>query len=491
MLLKVDKSKIKSGSIISIPGSKSHTIRALFIASLASGRSEIMHPLVSDDAFSAVEVCKALGAKVTEHNFKVYSEECSRLGLRERTFKVEGYAPKILGVECPRSANVREHALKVSDMGCSQSRECPLLIVEGFDGVPSIPDDVINVGNSGTTLRFGVTAAALSEGYTVFTGDGQIRNRPMEPLIKACNNLGAKVFSTRNNGMVPVVVKGRMKGGITEIDAYTSQFLSSLLVTCPLLEKDTEIIVTQLNEKPYVEMTLWWLDQEGITYSTNNFKSIYIQGGQKYKPLKVKIPGDFSSATFFMVLAAISRADITLENLDITDPQGDKLILSFLENMGAEVSYNSYNKDGVNSNSINIKGGNLCGIEIDMNSTPDAIPAMAVAGCFAEGETKLLNVPQARLKETDRISVMCRELRKMGADITELPDGLIVRESRLKGCEVNGHYDHRVVMALAIAGLNAEGTTIIDTAEAINVTFPDFGELVKNCGGGIEFVEEM
>ena len=121
-----------------------------------------------------------------------------------------------------------------------------------------------------------------------------------------------------------------------------------------------------------------------------------------------------------------------------------------------------------------------------MNATPDALPAMAVAGCFAEGETKLLNVPQARIKETDRISVMCHELRKMGADIFELPDGLVIRKSKLTGCEVSGHYDHRIAMALAIAGINSEGVTIIDTARSINITFPEFVSYLKHCGGAVE-----
>ena len=125
-----------------------------------------------------------------------------------------------------------------------------------------------------------------------------------------------------------------------------------------------------------------------------------------------------------------------------------------------------------------------------MNAIPDALPAMAVAGCFAEGETRLLNVPQARMKETDRIAVMCSELKKMGADIEELPDGLIIRKSQLKGCEVSGHNDHRIVMALAVAGMNINGNTIIDTAEAMNVTFPEFLRLANDIGGNLSFLEE-
>ena len=204
-------------------------------------------------------------------------------------------------------------------------------IVNGFGGIPHTPSDIINVGNSGTTLRFALLTAALGEGCSVFTGDKQIRKRPLAPLIEAANNLGANVFSTRDNGMAPVVARGKMKGGLTSIDSITSQFLSSLLINCPLLENDSELLVTRLNEVPYVEMTLWWLDRQNIIYINNNFKSFTIKGGQKYKPFNMTIPGDFSSATFFMVLAAISGSTIELENLDITDPQGDKEVLEILK----------------------------------------------------------------------------------------------------------------------------------------------------------------
>lgn len=424
MLLKVKKSNV-SGRV-RIPGSKSHTIRALYISALADGKSEIAMPLISSDALSAVDVCRALGADIV-------------------------------------------------NVGNSFS-------VTGFSGIPRTPSDVVNVGNSGTTINFGVSAAALGEGCTVFTGDYQIRKRPMGPLLTAINNLGAEVFSTRNDGAPPILVKGRLKGGKTELDGVTSQYLSSLLISCPLAENDSEIILTRLYEVPYAEITLWWLDKQGIKYQNNNFKSFYIPGGQKYKPFNSAIPGDFSSATFFMVEAAISGEEMILENLDMSDPQGDKLVLSVLQDMGATVCYEG--------NNIRIKGGKLSGREIDMNPIPDALPAMAVAGCFAEGETRLVNVPQARLKETDRIKVMCSELSKMGADIEELPDGLVIRKSRLKSCRLNGHDDHRIVMSLAVAALNTPGETVIDTAEAMNITFPDFTDLMRNCGGELELTEE-
>lgn len=424
MLLKVRKSETQ-GSIV-VPGSKSHTIRSFFIAGLAGGQSVITNPLLSEDTISAMNVCNSFGISF--------------------------------------------------ESGSGHT------IVKGIDGIPSLPDNVIDVGNSGTSLRFALMTAGLIDGYTVLTGDYQIRRRPLGPLIRAMNELGGQVFSTRGNDMAPVVAKGRLKGGKASLDAVTSQYLSSILINAPLLDNDTEITITRINEVPYAEMTLWWLNNQGIEFSNDRFKTIYIKGGQRYKPFNITIPGDFSSATFFMVLAAISGGEFILKNLDKNDPQGDKMVLEYLREMGAVVS--------CTEEGIAIKGKGLKGIEIDMNSTPDALPAMAVAGCFAEGETRLVNVPQARLKETDRIHVMCNELGRMGADVEELPDGLIVRGGRLRGCKVSGYGDHRIVMALAVAGLNIPGETIIDTAEAMNVTFPTFPQIVRECGGDIELIDE-
>ncbi len=424
MLLKVSQSNV--GGSVKIPGSKSHTIRALYFASLAEGTSEILDPLDSADTRSAIAVCKALGAKVTEEPQK---------------FRVQG-----------------------------------------FGGKPQVPDMVIDVGNSGTSLRIGVAVAALSDKPISFTGDHQIQRRPMGPLLRSLENLGATVQCANSNDMAPLTVTGPLVGGRTELEAISSQYLTALLVACPLCPKDTEIILTKLNERPYVEMTLRWLEDQGIKYRVEgDMKSIKIYGGQKYRRLMRTIPADFSSATFFMVQAAIAGRTLNLENLDMNDTQGDKVVARYLQEMGADVQ--------ISKNALSIAGGRLNGKEIDMNATPDALPAMAVAGCFAEGETVLHNVPQARLKETDRIKVMCQELKKMGADIEERSDGLVIRNSRLHAAEVGGHDDHRVVMALAIAGLNTPGQTTIDTAEAISVTFPNFVPLMQSCGAKMAYAE--
>jgi len=419
LLLKIRKSSI-SGEI-EIPGSKSHTIRALIIASLSDGQSIIKKPLISEDALSAVEACRAFGADII---------------IEKNEFKVTGFGKN-----------------------------------------PKVPDNVIDVGNSATTLRIAMMVAALVDGTTVFTGDDSIRKRPLEPLINAMNNLGAKVYSTKRNGKAPVIVTGKVIGGKTDLDAVTSQYLSSLLISLPLIERDTEINILRLNEVPYVGMTLWWLDKQKIKYENQNFKKIIIYGNQGYRKFNEYVSGDFSSATFMLVQAAVSDNRLTLSNLDMTDSQGDKKVVEILQKMGSKIK--------INGNKIIVDGGELNGIDIDMNSIPDALPALAVLGCFANGTTRLLNVPQARLKETDRISAMYKELKKMGANIEELDDGLIVHQSKLNGCVVKGYHDHRIVMALSIAGANINGETIIDTAESMNVTFPTFADELRKCGANI------
>jgi 3-phosphoshikimate 1-carboxyvinyltransferase len=419
--LKVEKSSVKGD--FDIPGSKSHTVRAFFFGLLAHGFSTIRNPLLSKDASSAMEICQAFGANIVYHENE------------------------------------------------------NLYMVEGVNAEPRCPDNVLDVGNSGTTLRIALGVAALLNGKTIFTGDHQIRTRPIHPLMKSLHDLGARCESIRDNGSAPVLVQGLAYGGKTHISAVTSQYLTSLLMSTPFFQKDSHIVVDLLNERPYVEMTLWWLERLGIEFENRNFEEFYVKGSQRMKGFDMTIPGDFSTATFFMVLSAISGEEVVLKNLDMTDTQGDKEVLFILEEMGCKVT--------VKEGEIRLKGRALHGVEVDLNRMPDALPALAVAGTFAKGETKLYNVAQARLKETDRIKVMCQELKKLGADIEELEDGLVIRESVLKGTNVNGHYDHRVVMALAIAGLNIDGVTEIDTAEAMSITFPTFVDDIKRNGGKI------
>jgi len=444
-----------NGKVI-IPASKSHTIRAVVIASLADGTSEIINPLYSSDTLSAVTVCQGLGVRI-------------ELGEKQ-------------GTEAQRHKGTEG---EVSSQNGAFSEES--WIVHGTSGKIMTPENILDVGNSGTTLYITLAMAALSDGYSVFTGDEQTRRRTAQALIDGLNSLGAHVFSTRGNSCAPIVVKGRMRGGEITIDgSKTSQYISSLLIACPLADNDTKICVINVTEEPYIQMTMNWLDEQGIEYSHKGMDYFHIKGGQRYRSFKKRMPGDFSSAAFFLCAGAITNSDITLIGLDMNDSQGDKAVVGMLSHMGAEIEVLP-SDDYYGGGNISIHNKQLHGAEFDLKDTPDALPAMAVAGCFAQGVTRLVNVPQARLKETDRIKVMCEELSKMGARILELPDGLEIKESELHGASVHGHGDHRVVMALAVAGLAAKGQTIIDTAESMNITFPDFAQLMQDIGGRMVF----
>ncbi len=419
MKLVVGKSDLRGA--VDIPGSKSHTIRAAVIATLATGESRIEQPLESADGRSALEACRALGAPIVE--------------------------------------------------------ESGVWRVTGLAGAPQVPDNIVDVQNSGTTMRLVMGAASLlKDGVAVLTGDEQVRRRPCGPLAQALTALGARVVSTRGNGCPPVVVEGRLRGGETSIEAVTSQYVSSLLISTPLASGDTVLHVPLLNEKPYVGITLDWVRRQGVRIEHDeDYTEFRIPGGQSYQPVRGRIPGDFSSATFFLAGGALSGNAVMCRGLDMTDTQGDKAVVDYLVQMGADVSVEP---DGVR---VSAKG--LRGCEIDMNATPDALPMMAVLACFAEGETRLVNVPQARLKETDRIAVMRAELSKLGAEIRELPDGLVIGGRPLHAGEVEGHGDHRVVMALAIGAGQVAGETVIHGSEAMAVTYPGFTEALIALGG--------
>lgn len=424
-----------SGSV-DMPGSKSHTIRCLVVGTLAEGTTTIDRPLDSADTRSCVAGCRALGATV------------------------ETPAPRSPG-------------------------DPARWTVYGTGGTPSVPENIIDIGNSGTSLRLLTSAAALAPGYTVFTGDYQVRRRPMAPLLASLQDLGASAFSTRPGGKPPIVVQGPLSGGITTVDGTTSQYLSSLLIASPLCPEPVTLNVSNLNEKPYVDITLSYLDRQGIRYEHDGLEHFAIEPGQAYHGTTWTVPADFSSATFFLVAAAaVPESRITLTGLDTTDVQGDKAVLDYLQALGASVEVNDHGRDG-----IVVSCAGLTGTELDLNATPDALPALAVAGCLSDGETRLVNVPQARLKETDRIEVMTTELRKMGGDVSELEDGMVIQHSSLKGAVVDGHDDHRVVMALAVAACAATGRTVIEGAEAMSITFPTFVDLMTQLGASIELVD--
>ena len=406
-----------SGKII-IPSSKSQTIRALLISVFSRGVSYIKHPLISDDTESCINAVKAMGADV----------------------------------------NILENGD---------------ITVDATYAFSDMDELSIDAGNSGTTEYLSLPMLSSLGIQVNIDGDEMLRKRPLKPLLDALESLGAETEST--NGFPPASIRGPLDGGECTIECKTSQYLSGLLLGAPLAIGDSHIKCSVLFEKPYVKMTLKWLDDQGIKYRiSDDLEEVWVKGGQSYKPLDTYIEGDFSSASFFFVAAAIHGTEVTVEGLDKNSTQGDKEILNILEKMGCSIKWNGM--------AVTVKGPEkLKGGVFDLNAIPDTLPALSVAAAFAEGDTILGNVEQARIKETDRIKVMRENLNELGVEAEERRDALVVHgNGSVKGGKAKGYGDHRVIMALAILGTRTEEKTEIDDVSAASVTFPTFFDLLEN-----------
>jgi 3-phosphoshikimate 1-carboxyvinyltransferase len=413
------------------PPSKSYTHRAASLALLASGESEIREPLWSLDTEATLEACRLLGAGVS-----VLSEGGE--------WRLEGTGGRVR----PRS---------------------PL----------------IDARNSGTTLRIMTAVASLSPTPVRLTGDESLRRRPMGPLLEALRQLGAEARCEGEGGRPPVVVGGGLVGGEAEITGeVSSQFISALLIACPYAREEVKLSVSgELRSRPYVEVTLSLLDRVGARVGRNaRLTEFRIPGEQLFRPLSLSIPGDYSSAAFVLAAGALTGSEVEVSHLDPRDPQGDRAIAKLLEEFGAEVEF----EDHV----LSVAGtGRLEGVEVDCGDCPDLVPVLAVLGSVAEGRTVLTNIPHLRLKETDRLHALSSELRKMGAEVRELPDELRIRGVRkLRGARVSSFGDHRMAMALAVAGLVAEGTTVVEGAESIPVSYPHFVRDMRSLGARMEYL---
>lgn len=325
--------------------------------------------------------------------------------------------------------------------------------------------------------------AALSKKPVRLTGDESVRARPMGPLIEALKKLGAKARCEGPRGRAPVIVGGGLAGGETEITgAISSQFISALLLACPYAKEDVDLVITdELVSKSYVEITLEMLDQIGAGIKRNpKLTEFKIPGRQVFRGLEFAIPGDFSSASFILGAAALVGKAVKVNNLDVRGAQGDKRIVNFLREFGAGVK--------VRWKTVEVpEAAELSGIEADCKDNPDLVPVLAVLGTVADGQTRLMNIPHLRLKETDRLRALRVELSKLGARVEELPGELRIRGvKQLKGARVSSYGDHRMAMALAVAGLIARGETIIDGAESVSVSYPNFVYDMQKLGAQIE-----
>ncbi|MCH3917316.1 MAG: 3-phosphoshikimate 1-carboxyvinyltransferase [Spirochaetia bacterium] len=401
---------------ITIPGSKSQTIRALLIATFSKGKSRIENALFSQDTIACIKACEAFGARITE---------------KDTTLLVNA-----------------------TDVGS--------------DGTPLS----IDCANSGTTLYLAAGLAASLGKEITFTGDEQLCRRPIGPLLRAFSDLGAIVTLS---DYPPFTIQGPLKGGSTSIDCPTSQYLSSLLLAAVLSKGDCEITTPLLYEKPYVRLTLAWLDSQHTNYHiSKDLQHSCVAGNQQLYPIDVTIPGDYSSATFFFCLAAISATTLTIQGLDPDDTQGDRHVLDILAKMGCTYSWKGH--------SITITGPQkLKPCTFSLNEMPDALPALAITACFCNGTSEIIDTPQARLKETDRIATMHANLNRLGAETEERPAGLVIHGTgKLNGGTVEGYGDHRIIMAMAIGGIRAESPVTIKGSDACAVTFPTFFTLLES-----------
>jgi 3-phosphoshikimate 1-carboxyvinyltransferase len=420
MDLKVDKVDKITGTI-KAPASKSYSHRAFIAAALAEGESVLRDPLYSEDTLATLEACEKLGAL-----FQRYPDKC---------------------------------------------------IVQGTAGYIRTPENVVDVKNSGTSVRIlsSIAAIAPRANYTIFTGDESLRKRPMQDLIDALKNLGVTIVSSQSNGTPPIIVKGGFDGGETDIKGdVSSQFISSIIMASPYSKRPVTLNVRgTFVSKPYVNMTLSVISKFGINfeYDTTNvpeYSSYYIEP-QKYECADYTIEGDYSSASYMIAAASMLPSKITIKNLYRDSMQGDKLILDIVEKMGAKVTRDD--------SSVTIESdGNLESFDVDLSDAPDLLPTVAVLMATANGESRITGVEHARFKETDRVHNCAVELENVGLDVEELRDGLIMR-GRPKGGFVDSHMDHRMVMAFYVLGLKI-GDVKIKDASCYDVSFPNFLEVM-------------
>lgn len=424
------------GTLI-VPGSKSQTIRALLFAAFSKGESKIYNPLPSDDCLNALRFIEKFGARV--------------------------------------------------------SKEKNLWRVKGIGTKWKQPDFVVDVGNSGTLLSFATAILATIEGYSVITGDASICTRPINDELSALRDLDCDAFATRKNiDAPPVIINGAIHCGCAKLRGNISQYVSALLVASSLIQGKTKIIVTEPKEIPFVKMTLAWLSELGVqvSYDEKKFSWYEIFGGNEFPSFTKTIPSDWSSATFPLIAAIASHSQLTLEHVDTSDVQGDKAIVNFLREMGANIEYDESRA------TVSVKQTNeattLHGIQTSLADCPDVLPALSCIASFAEGDTILSGVSICRLKETDRVSCMRKELSKLGVACEEESDKLIIHgkgASSLHGAEIESYGDHRIAMAFAslALGLPSDEKLLIKNAECASVTFPNFYETLNALGAN--FVE--
>ena len=449
MNLKI-KNFSKINGAVKAPSSKSYSHRAVILATLSEGKSKLFDVLYSEDVLSTIRACEALGAKIDK------KKEIILKGDKSQTvdyLEVYGTGGKLHNISKDPSS------------------------------------DMVDLANSGTTLRIMTSVAALSDNEVIFTGDDSLKTRPMGALIDALEALGVKIESLGENNKAPLKIYPGYEGGQTDIlGSISSQFISSILISAPLSKKGVELeVYPEFVSKPYVDMTISILEKFGITIEEENYQFHetckkehtdclgvkFNVKPQKYTASDYIVEGDYSSASYLLAATAIAGGYVRVENLFSDSKQGDKFILDVLEDMGANVTvfddYVSLRSDG-----------NLKGIDVNLANAPDLLLTVAVLGAVAEGKTTITGVSHGRLKETDRIDTTCRELEKLGCKLEEFEDGMTIYGQTICDGVVESHNDHRLAMAFSLLGLKHD--VEVENGECFDVSFPNFIEIMGEIG---------
>lgn len=415
MIASISKSRI-SGRI-TVPSSKSYTIRGLFCAAMAEGKSEILSPLDSDDTEAAFGVLSQIGVKF----------------------------------------NRRTDAWEV------------------IGGKFRQPDTDLFCHESALTIRFMTAVASLVQGTCRLTSGPSLARRPIVPLLEALKQLGVDCRQAGTNSVI-VNGSGRIGNAVALPGGISSQYVSALLLISPFANGRMVIrISTPLESYSFVIMTLECLKQFGVHVETSPDLREFRITDQKYRPANYRVEGDWSSASYFLALGALG-ADITVDNLNPGSLQGDKCILGFLKQMGAEIT--------IDHNSVKVIGNKLKAIEANLNECIDLLPTMAVLCAAAEGKSRLTGIARARLKESNRIAAVREGMERMGIKVAESEDNLEITGGAPVGTVIDSKNDHRIAMAFSLPGLLA-GDIRIEQAECVNKTFPEYWNIIKGVGGEV------
>ncbi|ERK65636.1 3-phosphoshikimate 1-carboxyvinyltransferase [Leptotrichia sp. oral taxon 215 str. W9775] len=348
-------------------------------------------------------------------------------------------------------------------------------------------DKYVQCNESGSTIRFLIPVGITSKNELVFDGKGKLVDRPLDSYYRIFDKQGLKYETT--GGKLPLTVNGKLKPGNYEIDGnISSQFITGLLYALPLLEGDSKLIINKnLESKGYVDLTLEILKLAGIEIVNNDYKSFDIRGNQTYKPFDYTVEGDYSQVAFWIVAGIISANrdnEVKCLHVNKNSLQGDREIIEIVTRMGAKLEiFDDY---------VIVKPSKTKGTIIDISQCPDIGPVLTVLAALSEGETRIINGERLRIKESDRITSIKTELNKLGGNVSEEGDSLIIQgvEGFRGGVTVNAWNDHRIAMSLAVASTRCEKEIILEEAESVRKSYPHFWDDFVKMGGEIEVIEK-